>query len=90
MNGSVASWFVYVLRCADGTFYAGVATDVERRVAEHNAGAPRGARYTRGRRPVLLVHVEALPNRAEALRRERAFKRLPRAAKQALIGASKP
>ena len=79
-------WFVYILRCADGTLYTGIATDVARRVAEHNAGAPRGARYTRGRLPVILAHAEAADDRAAATRRERAIKRLPRAAKLALIG----
>lgn len=81
-----APWFVYILRCADGTLYTGIATDVTRRVAEHNAGAPRGARYTRGRLPVILAHAEAVGGRAEASRREREIKLLPRAAKLALIG----
>jgi len=78
------SWFVYLLRCADGTLYAGVTTDLDRRLAEHNAGP--GARYTRARMPVELIHFEPAANRAEACRREAAIKRLPRAAKLALAG----
>jgi putative endonuclease len=79
------SWFVYLLRCADDSLYTGVSTDVARRVDEHNAGAPLGARYTRGRRPVRLVYQESVATRGEALRRERAIKAMDRAAKLALI-----
>jgi uncharacterized protein (TIGR02453 family) len=76
------SWAVYLVRCADGSLYTGVATDVARRVAEHNAGT--GARYTRARRPVVLVHQEPAPDRPAALRREYALKQLPRALKERL------
>lgn len=76
-------WFVYVVECADCTFYTGVATDVAARVATHNAG--KGAKYTRGRRPVTLRHIERARNRGAALRREHAIKQLPRAAKQKLL-----
>lgn len=76
-------WFVYVVECADCTLYTGVATDVAARVATHNAG--QGAKYTRGRRPVTLRHVERARDRGAALRREYAIKRLPRAAKQKLL-----
>jgi putative endonuclease len=79
------TWFVYLLRCADGTLYAGVSTDVARRVGEHNAGAPLGARYTRARRPVVVVYVETAASRSEALRRERAIKAMTRVGKLALI-----
>jgi len=81
------AWSVYMLRCADGSLYTGITTDVVRRVAEHNGeGAPgaQGARYTRSRRPVQLVYMEAAANRAEAARREAAIKRLDRARKLAL------
>ena len=81
---SATSWFVYLLRCADGTLYAGVTTDLDRRVAEHNAGT--GARYTRSRRPVALIHHETAPDRSAAQQREAAIKRLPRKAKLALAG----
>jgi len=77
------NWTVYILRCADGTLYTGVTTDPERRLREHNAGGVLGARYTRARRPVELVHQEAAANRAEACRREAAIKKLTRQAKLA-------
>lgn len=82
---SAPSWFVYLLRCADGTLYAGITTDPDRRLAEHNAGV--GARYTRARLPVEMVHLEFAPDRAAACRREAALKRLPRAAKLALVSS---
>ncbi len=77
--------FVYILECADGTFYTGWTTDLERRVAQHNTG--RGASYTRSHRPVKLVYWEEHPDRGSAQRRELALKRLPRARKLALIAA---
>lgn len=80
----MASWYVYIVRCRDGSLYTGVSTDVEARVATHNAGA--GARYTRARRPVRLVWFERKRNRSYALRREAAIKALPRAAKVRLTG----
>lgn len=79
--------FVYLLRCADGSLYTGVTTDLARRVQEHNSGV-RGARYTRSRRPVKLVHSEACDSRSAALKREAAIKRLPRAAKLMLVRAA--
>lgn len=78
------SWFVYMLRCADGSLYTGVATDIERRLGEHNAG--KGARYTRGRIPVALVYREPCADRGHAVRRELAIKRMTRAGKLALLG----
>jgi uncharacterized protein (TIGR02453 family) len=84
-------WFVYLVRCADGTLYTGVSTDPRERVRAHNDG--RGARYTRARRPVALVHVEAAVGRAAALRREWAIKQWPRALKETLVApgpAEKP
>lgn len=79
-----AAWFVYMLRCADGTLYTGITTDVERRLAEHNGEGGPGARYTRGRRPVTLAYVEGAGSRAAAARREAAIKRLDRVRKLAL------
>lgn len=76
-------WFVYLLRCADGTFYAGITTDLARRVAEHNSGQA-GAKYTRARRPVTLVWSEPAPDRSAASRREYAVRRLPRVEKERL------
>jgi putative endonuclease len=82
-------WFVYVLICADGTLYTGISTDVARRVEEHNAGAPLGARYTRARRPVALVYQESVASRGEAQRRELEIKAKDRAEKLALIAGMK-
>ena len=82
---TVSEHFVYVLECADGTYYTGYTTDVERRVAEHDAG--EGAKYTRGRTPVELVHVEAHATRSAAMRREYEVKQLSRGEKERLVGA---
>ena len=79
MSGKM--WSVYLLRCADGTLYCGVTTDVERRLAMHNGQKPGGARYTRGRRPVTLAACADGLERGEALRLEAQIKRLPRAEK---------
>jgi putative endonuclease len=78
------AWCVYMLRCADGTLYTGITTDIARRIAEHNGESGLGARYTRSRRPVQLVYVEAAANRAGAARREAAIKKLDRVRKLAL------
>lgn len=80
----MAKWSVYILRCADNSLYTGVATDIDARLAVHNAG--KGAKYTRGRLPVKLVYRESVRGRSAALKREHAIKRLPRAAKRRLIG----
>lgn len=76
-------WYVYILRCGDGTFYTGSTDDVERRLAVHRSR--KGAKYTRGRGPLELVYQEALPDRSSALRREAAIKKLTRAQKERLI-----
>jgi len=83
-----SSWSVYLLRCRDGSLYTGVTTDLERRLRMHHAG--RGARYTRGRGPFVVVHVEEIGSRGDALRRELAIKRLRAAEKRRLClpGAS--
>ena len=77
------SQFVYVLECADGSFYTGYTRDVERRVAEHNAG--EGAKYTRGRTPVELVHTEGFESRSAAMKREHEIKTLSRGEKERLV-----
>jgi len=78
-----ADHFVYVIECDDGTLYTGYTTDVERRVAEHDAG--EGAKYTRGRTPVTLRHVESFESKSVAMSREHAIKSLTRAEKEELI-----
>ncbi len=75
--------FTYILECADGTFYTGWTTNLERRLQVHNAG--RGGRYTRGRRPVRLVYFEEHSTRQEAQQREAVLRRLSRAMKISLI-----
>ncbi|MCU7960808.1 MAG: GIY-YIG nuclease family protein [gamma proteobacterium symbiont of Bathyaustriella thionipta] len=80
-------WWVYILRCADGSLYTGMARDLMARLQVHNAG--KGAKYTRGRRPLELVYQEACPHRSAALKREYQLKRLSRSAKEALIVASR-
>lgn len=80
--------FVYILECADGSFYTGWTTDLDRRLVSHNAG--RGGRYTRSRRPVKLVYWEECPDRRSAQQRELALKRLSRGAKFALIARFAP
>lgn len=81
-------WFVYIVRCADNSLYTGVATDVERRLAEHNE-SPKGARYTSSRRPVRVVYTAPCANRSEAMKEEWRIKQLTRAEKLALISAWK-
>ena len=76
-------WYVYILRCADGTLYTGITTDPHRRVKEHNNGT--GAKYTRGRGPVEIAHCELAESYGAALRREYAIKQLPRAEKEKLF-----
>ena len=77
--------FVYMLRCADGSLYTGWTTDLQRRLAVHNAG--KGAKYTRSRLPVTLAFVEGFASASEARKRECAIKALDRDAKLALIDA---
>lgn len=81
-------YWVYILRCADGTLYTGTTDDVERRAAVHNSG--KGAKYTRGRTPVTVVYREACPDKSAALRREWAVKRMSRAEKLRLIEGVDP
>jgi putative endonuclease len=84
----VSDHHVYVLECTDGSFYTGYTTDVDRRVAEHDAG--KGAKYTRGRTPVSLVHVESFDSRSAAMSREHEVKSLSRGEKERLVGSSNP
>lgn len=78
-------WFVYILRCNDGSLYTGVAKDVHRRVEEHNSDNQRGAKYTRARRPVRLVYQEQVVSRSAAGKREYEIKQLNKTAKEQLI-----
>lgn len=77
------TWYVYILRCADGTFYTGSTDDVVRRAAVHNSG--KGAKYTRGRRPVEVAYFEECETYSAALKREYVIKQLTRQQKMELI-----
>ena len=81
---SPTAWFVYLVRCQDTTFYCGIAKDLNRRLEEHNS-TDKGAKYTRGRRPVKLVYTEKAATRTQATQREGQIKRMTRAEKMALI-----
>lgn len=78
-------WFLYLLRCADGSLYTGVTTDPQRRIREHNAG--RGGRYTASRRPTWLAGTWQFADRASAQRAEARLRHLPRAEKELLAAA---
>lgn len=82
---SSTSWYVYLLRCADNSLYAGITTDVERRVNEHNNCNKKGAKYTRVRRPVTLAYQESLTSRSEASQREYQVKQLSKKQKEQLV-----
>ena len=69
------AWYLYVVRCCDGTLYTGITTDIDRRVREHNS-SKRGAKYTKTRRPVELVWSKEYKNRSEAQSAEYNFKKL--------------
>lgn len=77
-------WWVYVVRCRDGTFYTGIARDLAGRLREHNGDDRRAARYTRSRRPVVLHAACVVPDRRAAARLEHRVKTLSRAGKEAL------
>ena len=83
------SYRLYILRCSDGSLYTGIATDVGRRLAEHEAGM-RGAKYLRGRLPVELVFQCDAGDRSSAQRLEHRIKRMTRSMKEALIAGRMP
>jgi putative endonuclease len=79
-------FFVYILRCADGTLYTGYTDDLKERVMTHNGETKKiGAKYTRGRRPVELVYSESFKTKSEAMKREVAIKQLTRSQKETLF-----
>jgi putative endonuclease len=79
----MAEWHLYVVRARDGTLYTGIATDVDRRIAEHEAN--RGAKYLRGRGPLEVAFRSEIGSRDLALRAERRFKGLPKPAKEKIV-----
>ena len=83
------SWYVYILRCGDGTLYTGITDNISRRLAVHRSG--KGAKYTRSRRPVELVYYEEFSTKMEAMSREYAIKQMNRKEKLKLVeGFQKP
>jgi putative endonuclease len=83
------SYTLYIVCCADGTLYTGIATDVARRVLQHNGEKGRGARYTAARRPVRLVYQAPYPTRSAASIEEARIKKLTRTEKQRLIDGAR-
>ncbi|TDM12338.1 GIY-YIG nuclease family protein [Macrococcus bovicus] len=79
----MADHYIYILECADGTYYTGYTTDLDRRLNAHNKG--KGAKYTRVRRPVRRLYEEVFPSKQEAMQREYAIKQLTRSQKERLI-----
>ncbi len=77
-------WCVYILRCADNSLYCGITTDIKRRIHEHNK-TKRGAKYTRARRPVMLIYVSSPTSRSQAASGEARFKRLKTGQKRILL-----
>lgn len=78
-------YVLYIVECADGTYYTGIATDLQRRIQQHNGEKARGARYTAARRPVTLVYEASFETRSAALKEEIRIKRLTRIEKEVLI-----
>lgn len=78
------TWYLYILRCGDGSLYTGITTDVDKRLASHRAG--KGAKYTRGRGPLEPVYREECGSHSDALKRELEIKGLTREGKRKLIG----
>ncbi len=78
-------WFVYIVRCADDSLYTGITKDVDRRIPEHNEGDKLAAKYTRARRPVILVYKETCDSRSAATKREIEIKLLSRRDKDILL-----
>ncbi len=79
------NYYVYILRCADDTFYTGITTDIDRRITEHNGGETGGAKYTRARQPVVLAYKAKFEDRSSATKEEMRIKKLSRNNKESLI-----
>lgn len=78
-----SKWYLYILRCGDGSLYTGITTDVGKRLEVHRSG--KGAKYTRGRGPLELVYQEECEDHSHALKREFAVKALTREEKEKLL-----
>ena len=84
MVNNEQQWLVYIVECADKSFYTGITIDIQRRLREHNSDT-KGARYTRMRRPVKLVFQQPFENRSQASKQEHSIKQLNRKQKAKLI-----
>lgn len=83
MDTKEVIWFIYLVECSDGTLYCGITNDLEKRLKKHNNGT--GAKYTRGRSPIVLKYVETALTKSDALKREHAIKKLTKKKKWELI-----
>jgi len=83
MPGKNTAWYLYMVRCRDGKLYTGIAIDIERRIAEHQAG--KGAKYLRGRAPLRLVFKRKIGSRSLALKVEQLIKKLPKREKEMIV-----
>lgn len=83
-NKDASVWFLYVLECADGSFYTGISNNLQERIKEHNSG--RGSKYARSRLPVKLIYSETYTTKSRALKREIEVKSLTRTQKEELVG----
>ena len=79
----MSDWYVYILKCKDDSYYTGITKNLEKRIADHVSG--NGAKYTRGRAPLKLIHTEIFENRSSASKREFEIKKLSRIEKELLI-----
>jgi putative endonuclease len=79
------NYFVYIVKCSDSSYYTGIATNLEKRIKEHNGLLKGGAKYTRGKGPVVLKFFEKYKTRSEALKREAQIKKLSRIEKEKLF-----
>jgi putative endonuclease len=86
----MATWHLYIIRTRGGHLYTGIATDVERRYAEHCAGGAKAARYLRGRGPLTLVFSQEVGSQSAALQAERAVKKQPKAVKETIVAGRLP
>lgn len=83
-QSKTGNWWVYLLRCNDNSLYAGVTTDIHRRIGEHN-NSKLGAKYTRARRPVSLAYLEEVDSRSAACKREYQIRHLTKPKKEQLV-----
>lgn len=89
MTTELNSWYLYLLRCGDGSLYCGIAADLEKRLLEHQSQGPKCAKYLRGRTPLKLAYSIPVKNRAEASRWENLVKRLSKVEKEAIVAGTK-